>query len=142
MPCLVPLGKKSRYSTSTLIPVHAAHFFAAHSFLLTDHDDVAPAVNVVAKGIFATTETHSRVAIICNSMTVNDLCETYAVYLMIDPFLNFQISMDIGFKCWDGPFMHTKAGLWLYHELPLISTQGCLPPVTDYRSYGIPYPLV
>ena len=71
MPCLVPLGKKLRYSTSTLIPVSAARFSTAHSFFLTDRGDIAPAVNVVAKGIFATTETHSRVAVMCNSTAVS-----------------------------------------------------------------------
>ncbi|KAF9473888.1 pectin lyase-like protein [Pholiota conissans] len=48
------------------------------------------AVNVVAKDIFATTETHAPVAVMCNSTT---------------------ISTDVGFKCWNGPFIRTKAGL-------------------------------
>ena len=86
-------------------------FFIAHSLLLTDRGGVAPAVNVVAKGILATTETHSRVAVMCNSTAVSDLCESYDVYPIIGPFLNFQISTDVGFKCWDGPFVRTKAGL-------------------------------
>jgi hypothetical protein len=43
---------------------------------------------VVAKGIFATTETHSRVAVMCNSTAVSGLCEAYA-YLMIGPFPKF-----------------------------------------------------
>jgi len=73
MPCLVPPGKKSRYLTSILIPVRAALFFTACPFLLADRGDVAPAVNVVAKGIFATTETHSRVAVMCNSTAVSGL---------------------------------------------------------------------
>ncbi|KIM38231.1 glycoside hydrolase family 28 protein [Hebeloma cylindrosporum] len=48
------------------------------------------AVNVVAKRIIATTETHSAVAVMCNSTA---------------------ISTDVGFKCWDGAFVRTKAGL-------------------------------
>ncbi|KAF8167167.1 pectin lyase-like protein [Crassisporium funariophilum] len=48
------------------------------------------AVNVVAKDIFATTETRAPVAVMCNSTT---------------------ITTDVGFKCWDGPFVRTKAGL-------------------------------
>ncbi|KJA19224.1 glycoside hydrolase family 28 protein [Hypholoma sublateritium FD-334 SS-4] len=50
------------------------------------------AVNVIAKNIFATTETHAPVTVMCNSTT---------------------ISTDVGFKCWDGPFIRTKAGLGL-----------------------------
>uniref|UniRef100_A0A8H7Y477 Uncharacterized protein n=1 Tax=Psilocybe cubensis TaxID=181762 RepID=A0A8H7Y477_PSICU len=47
-------------------------------------------VNIVAKDIFATTETGAPVAVMCNSTT---------------------ISTDVGFKCWDGLFIRTKAGL-------------------------------
>jgi len=47
------------------------------------------AVNVVAKDIFATTETGRPVAVMCNATTVTN---------------------DVGFKCWDGPFIPTKAG--------------------------------
>ncbi|KAF5313038.1 hypothetical protein D9619_002417 [Psilocybe cf. subviscida] len=49
------------------------------------------AKNIVAKGIFATTETHAPVAVMCNSTT---------------------ISTDVGFKCWNGKFILTAAG-WL-----------------------------
>ncbi|KAJ7842243.1 pectin lyase-like protein [Mycena olivaceomarginata] len=48
------------------------------------------ASNVVAKDIFATTETGNPVAVMCNSTTVTN---------------------DVGFKCWDGAFIRTKAGL-------------------------------
>ncbi|PPQ93425.1 hypothetical protein CVT25_004497 [Psilocybe cyanescens] len=48
------------------------------------------AVNVVAKDILATTETGSPVAVMCNSTT---------------------ISTDVGFKCWNGPFIRTRAGI-------------------------------
>jgi len=77
--------------------------------LLNYRGDSAPAVNVVAKGIHATTESHSKVAVMCNSTAVSGLCEACAVCL-IDPSLNFQISTDVGFKCWNGTFVRTKAG--------------------------------
>ncbi|OBZ68558.1 putative exopolygalacturonase C [Grifola frondosa] len=48
------------------------------------------ATNVVAKDIFPVTETGAQVRVMCNSTT---------------------ISSDVGFKCWDGPFIRTKAGL-------------------------------
>ncbi|KAF7340907.1 Pectin lyase-like protein [Mycena sanguinolenta] len=48
------------------------------------------ATNVLAKDIFARTETGRPVAVMCNSTTVSN---------------------DVGFKCWDGPFIRTKAGL-------------------------------
>ncbi|KAJ7146434.1 pectin lyase fold/virulence factor [Mycena epipterygia] len=48
------------------------------------------ATNVLAKDIFATTETGKTVEVMCNVTTVTN---------------------DVGFKCWDGPFIRTKAGL-------------------------------
>ncbi|KAK7449316.1 hypothetical protein VKT23_013459 [Stygiomarasmius scandens] len=48
------------------------------------------ATNVVAKNIFAKTETGAPVAVMCNSTTVSN---------------------DVGFKCVDGPFVPTAAGL-------------------------------
>ncbi|KAL4251280.1 glycosyl hydrolase 28 family protein [Abortiporus biennis] len=48
------------------------------------------ASNIVAKDIFAKTETGAPVAVMCNSTT---------------------ITTDVGFKCWDGPFVPTKAGI-------------------------------
>ncbi|KAJ7447202.1 pectin lyase-like protein [Mycena latifolia] len=48
------------------------------------------ASNVLAKDIFATTETLRPVAVMCNATTVTN---------------------DVGFKCWDGAFIRTKAGL-------------------------------
>ncbi|KAJ7696742.1 pectin lyase fold/virulence factor [Mycena rosella] len=48
------------------------------------------ASNIVAKDIFATTETLRPVDVMCNATTVTN---------------------DVGFKCWDGPFVRTKAGL-------------------------------
>jgi len=48
------------------------------------------ASNIIAKDILATTETHSPVAVMCNATT---------------------ISNDVGFKCWDGPFIRTRAGI-------------------------------
>ncbi|KAJ7631646.1 pectin lyase-like protein [Mycena polygramma] len=48
------------------------------------------ASNVVAKDIFAKTETGRHVTVMCNSTTVTN---------------------DVGFKCWDGPFIRTTAGL-------------------------------
>jgi len=47
------------------------------------------ATNIVAKDILATTETHAPVAAMCNATT---------------------ISNDVGFKCWDGLFIPTRAG--------------------------------
>ncbi|KAI0079551.1 pectin lyase-like protein [Panus rudis PR-1116 ss-1] len=47
------------------------------------------ASNIVAKDIFAVTETGSPVRVMCNSTT---------------------ISTDVGFKCWNGPFIPTRAG--------------------------------
>jgi len=48
------------------------------------------ATNIVAKEIFARTETGRPVAVMCNATTVTN---------------------DVGFKCVDGPFVRTKAGL-------------------------------
>ncbi|KAJ7457835.1 pectin lyase-like protein [Mycena latifolia] len=49
------------------------------------------ATNVLAKDIFdVRTETGREVAVMCNATTVTN---------------------DVGFKCWDGPFIRTKAGL-------------------------------
>lgn len=48
------------------------------------------ATNVVAKDIFSRTETGAQVRVMCNSSTVTS---------------------DVGFKCWDGPFIRTEAGL-------------------------------
>ncbi|KAJ6520551.1 pectin lyase fold/virulence factor [Mycena sanguinolenta] len=48
------------------------------------------ATNVLAKDIFSRTETGRPVAVMCNSTTVSN---------------------DVGFKCLDGPFIRTKAGL-------------------------------
>ncbi|KAI0803239.1 pectin lyase fold/virulence factor [Irpex lacteus] len=48
------------------------------------------ATNIVAKDIFAKTETGAQVAVMCNSTAVSN---------------------DVGFKCWDGPYIPTKAGL-------------------------------
>jgi len=48
------------------------------------------AVNVVAKDIFSVTETGAPVRVMCNAST---------------------ISTDVGFKCWDGLFIRTEAGL-------------------------------
>jgi len=47
------------------------------------------AVNVVAKQIYAKTQTGKEVDVMCNSTA---------------------ISTDVGFKCWDGPFIRTAAG--------------------------------
>ncbi|PFH47780.1 glycoside hydrolase family 28 protein [Amanita thiersii Skay4041] len=47
------------------------------------------ASNVIAKDIFARTQTGSAVAVMCNSTTVTN---------------------DVGFKCWNGPFVRTSAG--------------------------------
>jgi hypothetical protein len=55
--------------------------FLVYSPLLTEHGNFMPAVNVVAKDISATTETHSPVAVMCNSTTVSSPFETYAAYL-------------------------------------------------------------
>ncbi|TCD67912.1 hypothetical protein EIP91_011846 [Steccherinum ochraceum] len=46
--------------------------------------------NVVAKGILGFTETGAQVRVMCSSTTVSN---------------------DVGFKCWDGPFIPTRAGL-------------------------------
>ncbi|KAJ7053866.1 pectin lyase-like protein [Mycena amicta] len=48
------------------------------------------ATNVLTKDIFAKTDTGRPVAVMCNSTTVTN---------------------DVGFKCWDGAFIRTKAGL-------------------------------
>ncbi|KAA1467850.1 pectin lyase-like protein [Dentipellis sp. KUC8613] len=48
------------------------------------------ATNIVAKDIFAHTETGAPVRVMCNSSTVTN---------------------DVGFKCWNGLFIPTKAGL-------------------------------
>ncbi|KAJ7511789.1 pectin lyase fold/virulence factor [Mycena galericulata] len=48
------------------------------------------ATDVLAKDIFATTETGREMDVMCNATTVSN---------------------DVGFKCWDGPFIRTKAGL-------------------------------
>ncbi|KAF7307636.1 Glycoside hydrolase family 28 protein [Mycena indigotica] len=48
------------------------------------------ASNILAKDIFAVTETGRPVAAMCNSTTVTN---------------------DVGFKCWNGAFIRTKAGL-------------------------------
>ncbi|KAH7926860.1 glycoside hydrolase family 28 protein [Leucogyrophana mollusca] len=50
----------------------------------------ATATNIVAKNIFARTETGAPVAAMCNSTT---------------------ISSDVGFVCWDGPYIPTALGL-------------------------------
>ncbi|KAK7063605.1 pectin lyase-like protein [Favolaschia claudopus] len=47
------------------------------------------ATNVVVKDVFATTQTLRPVAVMCNSTAVTN---------------------DVGFKCWNGPFIRTKAG--------------------------------
>ncbi|KAJ6606793.1 pectin lyase-like protein [Mycena sp. CBHHK59/15] len=47
------------------------------------------ATNIVAKDIFTVTETGRVVDVMCNATTVTN---------------------DVGFKCWDGPFIRTKAG--------------------------------
>ncbi|KAG5338204.1 hypothetical protein C0989_007991 [Termitomyces sp. Mn162] len=49
------------------------------------------ATNIVAKDIFATTESGDPVAVMCDPTTVTN---------------------DVGFKCQDGVFIPTKAGLW------------------------------
>ncbi|CAA7265052.1 unnamed protein product [Cyclocybe aegerita] len=48
------------------------------------------AKNIVAKRIFSRTETGAPVAVMCNSTTIEN---------------------DVGFECWNGPFVRTKAGL-------------------------------
>jgi len=48
------------------------------------------AQNIVAKDIFSVTETGAPVAVMCDPATVTS---------------------DVGFKCWDGKFIRTKAGL-------------------------------
>ncbi|CAL1694788.1 unnamed protein product [Somion occarium] len=48
------------------------------------------ATNVVAKDIFPVTETGAKVAVMCNPSTVSN---------------------DVGFRCWNGPFVRTIAGL-------------------------------
>ncbi|KAH7911624.1 glycoside hydrolase family 28 protein [Hygrophoropsis aurantiaca] len=50
----------------------------------------ATATNIVAKNIFARTETGAPVAAMCNTTT---------------------ISSDVGFVCWDGPYIPTALGL-------------------------------
>ncbi|TFK42266.1 pectin lyase-like protein [Crucibulum laeve] len=50
------------------------------------------AVNVVAKNILATTRTKSPVTVMCNTTA---------------------ISTDVGFKCWNGRFIPTRAGIQL-----------------------------
>ncbi|KAJ7144808.1 pectin lyase fold/virulence factor [Mycena crocata] len=47
------------------------------------------ASNILAKDIFATTQTLKEVDVLCNSTTVTN---------------------DVGFKCWNGPFIRAKAG--------------------------------
>ncbi|KAI0095175.1 pectin lyase-like protein [Irpex rosettiformis] len=48
------------------------------------------ATNIVAKNISAETETGAQVTVMCNTTTV---------------------SSDVGFKCWNGPYVPTKVGL-------------------------------
>jgi len=49
----------------------------------------ATASNIVAKDVFAVTETGRKVDVMCNATTVTN---------------------DVGFKCWNGPFVPTRAG--------------------------------
>ncbi|KAJ7083354.1 pectin lyase-like protein [Mycena belliarum] len=48
------------------------------------------AQSIVAKDVFSTTQTGRPVAVMCNSTTVTN---------------------DVGFRCWNGPFVRTRAGL-------------------------------
>ncbi|PPQ69987.1 hypothetical protein CVT26_013275 [Gymnopilus dilepis] len=48
------------------------------------------ATNILAKNILAVTQTLAPVAVMCNATTVSN---------------------DVGFKCWDGPFIPTRAGI-------------------------------
>lgn len=76
----------------------------------TDLDRSAPpATNVVAKDIFAVTETGAAVRVMCNSTAVSAALAPMKLRTVFMSFL--QIQTDVGFKCWDGLFIRTRAGL-------------------------------
>lgn len=76
------------------------------------------ATNILVKDVFSTTETGAPVAVMCDPTTVSIVL--ILLFLLDSPLIDnsIQITTDVGFKCWDGRFIPTKAGLWL-RDTPL-----------------------